>query len=160
MSSEQRELFPAADGANATPPGPIVPEGPVPIVPAPVGATSAPVGATAAPAPAPRPSRAAADHAPLSVGAGVYGPFRLDARASGVYVLTFDDPDRRVNLLDSKSLDSLRAVVAALKAKGGVAPRALLLVSGKENQFIAGADVNEFQRLESPQEAEAKAKDA
>lgn len=132
MSAEQRELFPA--GAR------------VPIqLPTPTS---------------PRPSRGAADTDPVSVGAGVYGPFRLDARPSGVYVLSFDDPNRRVNLLDSRSLDSLRSAVAALQAKGGVAPRALLLVSGKEGQFIAGADVNEFQRIESVQEAESKVRDA
>jgi 3-hydroxyacyl-CoA dehydrogenase/enoyl-CoA hydratase/3-hydroxybutyryl-CoA epimerase len=95
-----------------------------------------------------------------SIGSGFFGPFRLDARPSGVYVLTFDAPERRVNLLDADALDSLSAVVAALKAKGASSPRALLLVSGKEGQFIAGADVNEFQRLESAQEAESKAKDA
>lgn len=135
MSPEQHELFPSGAASAATPTTPM---------------------------PAPRPSRAAADPDPVptALGAGVYGPFRLDARPSGVYVLSFDDSDRRVNLLDSRSLDSLRSAVAALKAKGNVAPRALLLVSGKEGQFIAGADVTEFQRIESPQDAETKVKDA
>ena len=145
MSADQHELFPErARAADAAP-----------------GAPAAP-GDPAAPKPAPRPSRAATftDGEPAAIGAGVYGPFRLDARPSGVYVLSFDDPDRRVNLLDSRSLESLRTAVTALKAKGGVAPRALLLVSGKEGQFIAGADVTEFQKIESPQEAETKVKDA
>jgi 3-hydroxyacyl-CoA dehydrogenase/enoyl-CoA hydratase/3-hydroxybutyryl-CoA epimerase len=112
------------------------------------------------PVPAPAPARAAAASEPPPVGAGFYGPFRLDARPSGIYVLTFDDTDRRVNLLDSRALEALHLVATALQAKGASAPRALLLVSGKEEQFIAGADVNEFQRLETPQEAESKAKDA
>ncbi|HET9950726.1 MAG TPA: enoyl-CoA hydratase-related protein, partial [Candidatus Eisenbacteria bacterium] len=140
MSAEQRELFPA----GGTPPAQSSEGGP----------------AKSATAPSSSPARAAAASEPAPLGAGFYGPFRLDARPSGIYVLTFDDAERRVNLLDSKALDSLRTVVAALQAKGAAAPRALLLVSGKEEQFIAGADVNEFQRLESAQEAEAKAKDA
>ncbi|MEK7315669.1 MAG: 3-hydroxyacyl-CoA dehydrogenase NAD-binding domain-containing protein [Candidatus Eisenbacteria bacterium] len=145
MSADQHELFPERAPAAGAAPG--------------ADATSA---VPASSKPAPRPSRAATftDGEPAAIGAGVYGPFRLDARPSGVYVLSFDDSDRRVNLLDSRSLDSLRSAVAALKAKGGVAPRALLLVSGKEGQFIAGADVTEFQRIESQQEAETKVKDA
>ena len=153
MSSEQRDLFPAGASSGERAAGGLPPTAIPPVADLELPPRDSP------PRPAPRPSRTA-NAEPLSIGAGVYGPFRLDARPSGVYVLSFDDPDRRVNLLDSKSLDALRATVAALKAKGGVAPRALLLVSGKENQFIAGADVNEFQKLESPQEAEAKAKDA
>ena len=140
MSADQHELFPA----GGTPPAPASEAGPV----------------KSSPAPAPSPARAAATAEPPPAGAGFYGPFRLDARPSGIYVLTFDDAERRVNLLDSRALESLRTVVAALQAKGAAAPRALLLVSGKEEQFIAGADVNEFQRLESQQDAEAKAKDA
>jgi len=86
-------------------------------------------------------------------------PFRLEALQSGIAILWFDDPARKVNLLDSASLDSLHEVLVSLKARTTV-PRALILASRKDGQFIAGADVAEFDRLEGPAEAEAKARDA
>lgn len=88
-----------------------------------------------------------------------FGPFRLESLPSGVVILWFHDHDRKVNLLDSRSLDSLQRALAALKLRK-MPPRALVLASGKEGQFIAGADVKEFDTLTSPQQAEAKAKDA
>ena len=92
---------------------------------------------------------------------GSFGPFRLEARASGVAVLWFDDPDRKVNLLDSDALASLRRVLDTLKKRADASyPRALVLTSGKEGNFVAGADVNEFDTIETPADAEAKVKDA
>jgi 3-hydroxyacyl-CoA dehydrogenase/enoyl-CoA hydratase/3-hydroxybutyryl-CoA epimerase len=90
-----------------------------------------------------------------------FGPVRIDASASGIALLWLDDPSRKVNLLDSTTLESLHRALDILKERADSGfPRALILVSGKEGQFIAGADVAEFQRLVSPAEAEAKAKDA
>ncbi len=92
---------------------------------------------------------------------GSFGPFRLEARASGVAVLWFDDPARRVNLLDSAALAALRRALDTIKRRADASfPRALVLASGKEGQFTAGADVAEFERIESPAEAEAKVKEA
>jgi 3-hydroxyacyl-CoA dehydrogenase/enoyl-CoA hydratase/3-hydroxybutyryl-CoA epimerase len=88
-----------------------------------------------------------------------FGPYRVEPLASGIVILWFDDPDRKVNLLDSRTLDTLQRALAAIKLRSND-PRALILASGKEGQFIAGADVTEFDRLESPAEAEAKAKHA
>lgn len=92
---------------------------------------------------------------------GSFGPFRLEARASGVAVLWFDDPSRKVNLLDSNALASLRRALDALKKRADASfPRALVLTSAKEGNFIAGADVNEFDTIANAAEAEAKVKDA
>jgi len=92
---------------------------------------------------------------------GSFGPFRLEARASGVAVLWFDDPARRVNLLDSAAVASLRRALDTIKRRADASfPRALVLTSGKEGQFIAGADVAEFDRLEGPADAETKVKEA
>ena len=46
-----------------------------------------------------------------------YGPFRIEAHASGIALLWFDDPARKVNLLDSSSLAALRRVLEALKQR-------------------------------------------
>ncbi len=92
---------------------------------------------------------------------GSFGPFRLEARASGVAILWFDDPARKVNLLDSAALTALRRALDALKRRADPSfPRALILTSGKEGNFIAGADVNEFDKIESPADAEGRVKEA
>ncbi|HEX7078911.1 MAG TPA: 3-hydroxyacyl-CoA dehydrogenase NAD-binding domain-containing protein [Candidatus Eisenbacteria bacterium] len=90
-----------------------------------------------------------------------FGPFRLEAHGSGIAILWFDDPDRRVNLLDSRALESLRRAHDALKQRADASfPRALVVASGKEGQFVAGADVAEFERIANAAEAESKVKDA
>ena len=88
-----------------------------------------------------------------------FGPVRLEAHPSGIVILWLDDPARKVNLLDTASLDALGRVLAALKQRPSP-PRALVLASGKEGQFIAGADVTEFDRIQTPAEAETKVKEA
>ena len=94
-------------------------------------------------------------------GRSEFGPFRLEAHASGIALVWFDDPGRKVNLLDSESLTALRRVLDALRQRTDQSfPRALILLSGKEEQFIAGADVAEFDRLTDPVEAEAKSREA
>ena len=90
-----------------------------------------------------------------------FGPFRLEAHASGIALLWFDDSDRKVNLLNSEALASLRRVLDALRQRTDPSfPRALVLLSGKDEQFIAGADVSEFDRITDVAQAEAKVKEA
>ena len=86
-----------------------------------------------------------APEAPGSSAGEVFGPFRLEARASGVAILWFDDPARKVNLLDANALASLRRAYEVLQKRATASfPRALIVTSGKEGRFIAGADVAEF----------------
>ncbi len=95
------------------------------------------------------------------VGRTEFGPFRIEAHASGIALLWFDDPARKVNLLDSVSLQALRRVFDSLKQRTDPAfPRALILLSGKEEQFIAGADVTEFDRLADPFQAQGRVREA
>ncbi len=101
------------------------------------------------------------DSPPEPRGSSAFGAFSLEAQPSGIALLRFDDPSRKVNLLDTATLASLREALEALRARADRSfPRALVLVSGKEGQFIAGADVNEFERLTGPKEALARARDA
>lgn len=88
-----------------------------------------------------------------------FGPFRVESLASGIVILWFDDPDRKVNLLDLRTLDMLQRALGAVKLRSAD-PRALILASGKKGHFIAGADVAEFDRVATPAEAESKAKHA
>ncbi len=101
------------------------------------------------------------EQAPDAHGASTFGPFALEAQPSGIAVLRFNDSSRKVNLLDSSTLAALREAMDALRARTDRSfPRALVFVSGKEGQFIAGADVNEFERIASAKEAVAKTRDA
>ncbi len=101
------------------------------------------------------------DERPADDSRSEFGPFRLEAHASGIALLWFEDPARKVNLLDSRSLAALRHILDSLRQRTDPAfPRALILLSGKDEQFIAGADVAEFDRLTSPAMAEAKSKEA
>ena len=86
-----------------------------------------------------------------------FGPFRIESLPTGIVILWFDDPERKVNLFDSSTLDMLQRALGAVKVRS-TDPRALILASGKSGQFIAGADVTEFDRVETPAEAEAKMK--
>src|SRR5262252_2041601 len=84
-----------------------------------------------------------------------FGAFRLAWHSSGIVLLWFEDPTRKVNLLDSTNLDALHRSLAALQLRN-TPPRALLLVSGKEGQYIAGADVTEFETVSTAADAESK----
>lgn len=94
-------------------------------------------------------------------GRSAHGPFRLEAHTSGIALIWFDDTARKVNLLDSEALASLKRALDTLRERSDHSfPRALVLLSGKDESFIAGADVKEFDRLATPAEAEAKAREA
>ncbi len=58
--------------------------------------------------------------------------------AEGIGWITFNDPQRKVNLLDSAAMAQLRGAIDALAA----APvKAVIVTSAKEKIFIAGADL-------------------
>src|SRR2546421_2056895 len=63
--------------------------------------------------------------------------------------LTFDKEGESANTFSRQALEELRG---ALRAIGAEKPKGLIIRSAKDN-FIAGADVEEFTRFKSPQEA-------
>jgi 3-hydroxyacyl-CoA dehydrogenase / enoyl-CoA hydratase / 3-hydroxybutyryl-CoA epimerase len=63
--------------------------------------------------------------------------------------LTFDKAGESANTFSRQALEELRG---ALRAIGAEQPKGLIIRSAKDN-FIAGADVEEFTRFKSPQEA-------
>jgi 3-hydroxyacyl-CoA dehydrogenase/enoyl-CoA hydratase/3-hydroxybutyryl-CoA epimerase len=65
--------------------------------------------------------------------------------------LTFDKQGESANTFSRQALEELRG---ALRAIGAEQPKGLVIRSAKEN-FVAGADVEEFTRFKSPQEAMA-----
>lgn len=68
----------------------------------------------------------------------------------GICKLTLDVPGASQNVLSGEVLTELESVLDEIEH---AQPRALLLCSGKTRGFIAGADVREFTRIESEQQA-------
>jgi len=79
--------------------------------------------------------------------------FRLDVGRDGFATLTFDAPGKRVNVFDRATLQELERVVDELAERPDLA--ILVLVSAKETNFIAGADLGLIAEVSDPLEAEA-----
>lgn len=75
----------------------------------------------------------------------------------GIHILELDQPDTEVNVLSSQNLTELKAVLAELSQKNDV--QALLITSAKSRIFIAGADINEIEKIHSEQDAFEKAEE-
>jgi 3-hydroxyacyl-CoA dehydrogenase / enoyl-CoA hydratase / 3-hydroxybutyryl-CoA epimerase len=71
---------------------------------------------------------------------------------AGIAVLTFDLPGEPVNKLTTAVRDELEGLLSDLR--DDPAARAVVLISGKPDNFIAGADIQEFIALTSQDAAE------
>lgn len=72
-----------------------------------------------------------------------------------VAVLTLDTPGEPVNVLGTSVIGELEELLARIRDDSEV--RAVVLISGKQDNFIAGADINEFVRIRSAEEGTALA---
>jgi 3-hydroxyacyl-CoA dehydrogenase/enoyl-CoA hydratase/3-hydroxybutyryl-CoA epimerase len=79
-----------------------------------------------------------------------YQHWRLDHDADGLAWLTFDKAGASTNTLSAAALEELRAMLVDLAA---TPPKGLVVRSGKDNGFIAGADIDEFGQLKSIDDA-------
>jgi 3-hydroxyacyl-CoA dehydrogenase / enoyl-CoA hydratase / 3-hydroxybutyryl-CoA epimerase len=77
---------------------------------------------------------------------------------SGVAVLTLDVPNEPVNTLSTALSSEFQTLLGELERDGAV--RAVVLVSGKPDSFIAGADIAEFSRLATAADAERLSREA
>jgi 3-hydroxyacyl-CoA dehydrogenase / enoyl-CoA hydratase / 3-hydroxybutyryl-CoA epimerase len=75
--------------------------------------------------------------------------WRRETDGDGLAWLTFDKQGQSTNTFSREALAELDAMIAALRIEG---PKGLVIRSAKDN-FIAGADVEEFTRLADPAEA-------
>jgi len=73
--------------------------------------------------------------------------------ADGVAILTIDTPDRRMNVVDETLLEALGELVR--QATDDPDTRAIVLASGKDGSFGAGADVEWLPELAASEHAEA-----
>jgi 3-hydroxyacyl-CoA dehydrogenase/enoyl-CoA hydratase/3-hydroxybutyryl-CoA epimerase len=79
--------------------------------------------------------------------------FHLEVGADRLATLTFDSPDKKLNVFTRTALQDLENVLQELTGRQDVG--CLILLSGKAAGFIAGADVEEIARVTDPVEAEA-----
>src|SRR6185312_7251257 len=79
--------------------------------------------------------------------------FHLEVGADRLATLTFDSPDKKLNVFTRTALQELETVLQELAGRQDVG--CLILLSGKPAGFIAGADVEEIARVTDPLEAEA-----
>jgi len=79
----------------------------------------------------------------------IYKHWRYEQDAQGLVWLTFDKQGESANTFSRDVLDELIALLAEIRA---LSPKGMIIRSAKEN-FIAGADVNEFVRFATAEEA-------
>jgi 3-hydroxyacyl-CoA dehydrogenase/enoyl-CoA hydratase/3-hydroxybutyryl-CoA epimerase len=87
--------------------------------------------------------------------AGTNPSFEIDDR--GIGWITFDDPDRKLNVLSEDVMRRLARIIESAH-EGAIQGRVRVVVirSGKPDSFLAGADVDAIAALDDPQDAERK----
>jgi len=80
--------------------------------------------------------------------------FRLE-KDGDIGVLILDVPGEKVNILSSPIMMELNSVVDELRTRTDF--RALVLISGKEGNFIAGAKLQEIENITDPKDGSEKA---
>ncbi len=76
--------------------------------------------------------------------------FRLQLE-DGLATLTFDLPDKKVNVFTREALTELEHLVEELPSRREI--ECLVLLSGKNRNFVAGADIEEIADVTDPKEA-------
>jgi 3-hydroxyacyl-CoA dehydrogenase/enoyl-CoA hydratase/3-hydroxybutyryl-CoA epimerase len=91
-----------------------------------------------------------------------YAPLRpaltREIGEDGVLVLTIDVPGERLNTLGKSMMAELDALLTELEVPGALV--AVVLRSGKPDNFIAGADIKDFNTIRSAMEGEALSRGA
>ena len=70
---------------------------------------------------------------------------RMEKRADGVAMITFDTPDSKVNIISRELFGEIAAILDEIEKDDAI--RAGVLVSGKPGSFIAGADLEQLRAL-------------
>src|SRR5439155_9697161 len=77
-----------------------------------------------------------------------------DKNPDGLAWLYFDKAGESANTFSADAMDELRTILGSLAAAAGDArPKGLVILSGKDTGFIAGADVHEFTKIASADDA-------
>ncbi|AWL12375.1 3-hydroxyacyl-CoA dehydrogenase [Saliniradius amylolyticus] len=81
--------------------------------------------------------------------------FTLTRRDDGIAVLTMDVPGESMNTLKGEFADDIAQILDEVESDSSI--KGLVLISGKDNSFVAGADVSMLDKCQSADEAEALA---
>jgi enoyl-CoA hydratase/carnithine racemase len=81
------------------------------------------------------------------------GAFSSERGADGVLVLTLDVPGEKVNTLGRERTSEFERLLDDVERDASV--KAVVIRSEKPDNFIAGADINDFTRIRSAEEGEA-----
>jgi 3-hydroxyacyl-CoA dehydrogenase/enoyl-CoA hydratase/3-hydroxybutyryl-CoA epimerase len=73
--------------------------------------------------------------------------FRVERPERGIAHLVFDDPDRKINVLDERAMTDLEVALDELEHDKDLMG---VIVRGKPGSFIAGADVNAIAEVTDP----------
>ncbi|HUJ71700.1 MAG TPA: enoyl-CoA hydratase-related protein, partial [Verrucomicrobiae bacterium] len=69
---------------------------------------------------------------------------RLEMDADGIAWVVFDDPEAKVNLLNPQSVGRIDGILDEFSQRK---PKGVVFISGKPGIFIAGADINELEKI-------------
>jgi 3-hydroxyacyl-CoA dehydrogenase / enoyl-CoA hydratase / 3-hydroxybutyryl-CoA epimerase len=73
-------------------------------------------------------------------------------RNDDVFILSFDRQDNDVNCISEKVIQELDQILDEVRADNSI--KGFVFISGKRDQFIVGADIKEFARFTSAEDAE------
>ena len=74
-------------------------------------------------------------------------------QTDGIAIVTIDVPGEPVNMLGTPLARELEELLEGIREDSSA--RAVVLISGKADNFVAGADIQEFTRITSASEGEA-----
>ena len=79
-------------------------------------------------------------------------PYEEIEKENGVAIVWLDQPGEKVNKISLDLVDKFKAILDSLEKDETV--KGIVLISRKEDNFIAGADIDKFKDMRSPEEAE------
>ena len=82
--------------------------------------------------------------------------FSLQVSDSGIGWITIDVPGESQNTLKGEFVDDINALFDEIQKDNAI--KALVLISGKETNFVAGADISQLESIHTAEEASALAK--
>jgi 3-hydroxyacyl-CoA dehydrogenase/enoyl-CoA hydratase/3-hydroxybutyryl-CoA epimerase len=82
--------------------------------------------------------------------------FTLDVREDGVAILTMDVPGESMNTLKVEFAEQIESVLQRINANSSI--KGVVVISGKDNSFVAGADISMLAACETAEDATTIAK--
>lgn len=79
-----------------------------------------------------------------------YQHWTSETDSDGIVWLRIDKADGGANVLSAEVLTELNSLIEQLQAD---LPNGVVIYSGKSSGFVMGADINEFTKIESPDQA-------